>query len=60
MAVSAGDKVAMDGLMKVYKAKFLPKEELAQTLRAFQASNNLADSKDRDDARAYLASKQNG
>ena len=35
--------------MKFYKDELLSKEELAQTLRAFQASSNELKSKDRDD-----------
>ena len=51
VAACAGCQKSMDNLMKVYKMKELPKEELAQTLRAFQASSNEMKSKDRDDAR---------
>ena len=40
----------MDNLMKVYKMKELPKEELAQTLRSYHASSNEMKSKDRDEA----------
>ena len=50
----AGDKGAMDQLMKLYKKEFLSKEELAQTLRAYQASSNEMKSKDRDDARVFF------
>lgn len=35
--------------MKFYKDELLSKEELAQTLRAFQDSSNELKSKDRDD-----------
>ena len=52
IGASAGDQKAMDGLMKCYKNKLLAKEELAQTLRAFQASSDAMKSKDRDDERA--------
>ena len=48
---SAGDQDTMGDLMKLYKQKFLTKEELTQTLRAHQASNDLMKSKDRDHAR---------
>ena len=52
VAASAGDKDAMDCLMKMYKDKLLSKEDLTRTLRAFQASSNEMKCKDRDDARA--------
>ena len=52
LAACAGYQVSMDGLMKAYKFKMLPKEELTQTLRVFQASSNEMKSKDRDDSRA--------
>ena len=39
VAASAGDQESMDDLMKAYKAKLLSKEELTQTLRAFQTSS---------------------
>ena len=51
VAASAGDQDSMDDLMKAYKAKLLSKEELTQTLRAFQTSSNELKSKDRDEAR---------
>jgi len=38
--------------MDAYKEKLLSKEELTQTLRACQASQNEMNSKDRNDARA--------
>ena len=47
----------MDELMARYKAKLLSKDDLTKTLRAFQASSNAMKSKDRDDARAYMAAK---
>ena len=51
VAAIAGDKMSMDHLMKCYKNKLLPKEDLAQILRAHQAPNDLMKSKDRDFAR---------
>ena len=53
VAASAGDKEAVGGLMEAYKNKLLSKEDLAQTLQAFQVSSNAVKSKDRDDERAY-------
>ena len=47
----AGDKEAMDALMKCYKHELVTKEDLSQTLRVYQASSNAMKSKDRDDAR---------
>ena len=52
-AASAGDKESMDMLMDIYKQQLLPKEELAQTLRAYQASRDETKSRDRDDARLF-------
>ena len=52
VAASAGYQVSMDELMANYKDNLLSKEELTHTLRAFQTSNDLMKSKDRDDARA--------
>lgn len=57
VVASAGDKDSMDELMARYKAKLLSKDDLTKTLRAFQASSNAMKSKDRDDARAYMAAK---
>lgn len=57
IAASAGYKEAMDKLMKAYKDKNLSKEELAQTLRAFQASCIEMKSKDRDDSKAFSESR---
>ena len=57
VAASAGDQVAMDGLMEAYKAGGIAKEDLTLTLRAFQMSKNEMKSKDRDDART---AKDNG
>jgi len=54
VAASAGNKVSMDKLMKMYKKNALSKEDLTQTLRSFQTSSNEMKSKDRDDARAFL------
>jgi len=51
VAASAGDQLSMDSLMEFYKDNSLSKEDLAQTLRAYQASSNEMKSKDRDDAR---------
>lgn len=49
VAASAGDQNSMDGLMEYYKEKkLLTKEDLTQTLRAFQASSNEMKSKPRD------------
>ena len=50
----------MDSLMKFYKAKLLSKEDLAQTLRDFQSSNNEMKSKDRDDARVLFDWRTDG
>ena len=60
VAARAGDKEAMDKLMKFYRDKELSKEELSQTLRAFQASTNEMKSKDRDDARLLEEARQRG
>ena len=51
VAANAGDQVAMDNLMKIYKNKAISKLDLAQTLRAFQTSSNEMKSIDRDIAR---------
>ena len=37
-----------------YKNNLLPKKDLAQTLRAYQASSDLMKSKERDDAQCVL------
>ena len=58
VAASAGDQDAMNGLMKAYKEKALSKEDLSQTLRAFQASRDETKSKDRENA-ARLMKEQN-
>ena len=64
VAASAGDKEAMDDLMRVYKDKLISKEELTQTLRAYQTSSNETKSKDRDKVRAmmdqYFANQDRG
>ena len=57
VAASAGDQESMDGLMQLYRKKELSKEELTQTLRAYQASINNMKSKDRDEARVYFAER---
>ena len=54
VVASAGDQESMDDLMRHYKNKLLSKEEITQTLRAFQTSNNELKSKDREDARAFM------
>ena len=54
---SAGCKGSMDKLMQFYshwKELLLSKEELTQTLRAYQASSNEMKSKDRDEAIACM------
>jgi len=48
VVASAGDQDSMDALMDYYKEKMLSKEDLTQTLRAFQASSNEMKSKPRD------------
>jgi len=60
VAARAGDKDSMDSMMDAYKDKELSKEELSQTLRAFQASTNEMKSKDRDDARLLEEARQRG
>jgi len=54
VGASAGYQPSMDDLMRLYKDKVLAKEDLTQTLRAYQASNEITKSKDRDEARALL------
>ena len=54
VAASAGDQESMDDLMKTYKGKLISKEELTQTLRAFQTSKDLTKSKDREDIHALI------
>lgn len=53
VVASAGDQDTMGDLMKLYKQKFLTKEELTQTLRAHQTSSNEMKSKDRDEAKSF-------
>lgn len=60
VAASAGCQEAMDSLMNAYKDKLLSKEELTQTLRAFQASNSEMMSNDREDARLLEESRKTG
>lgn len=55
VVAKAGDQESMDNLMKAYKDNLLSKEELTQTLREFQISNDKMKSKDRDDVRAFMA-----
>ena len=58
VAASAGDQQSLGTLTGFYKDakdEIIPKEDLTKTLHAFQASNNETKSKDRDDARKYLA-----
>ena len=55
VVASAGDKETMNMLMTKYKEKALSKEELTQTLRAYQASSDLIKSDDRDNARVMRA-----
>ena len=57
VAADAGDKETMDTVMAFYKAKELSKEELTQTLRAFQNSSSEMKSKDRDEARTARDNK---
>ena len=51
VAASAGDQESMDRATKAYRQKLISKEDLAQTLRAHQASQNEMKSEDRDIAR---------
>lgn len=54
VAASAGHKGSMDYLMANYKRKLVSKEDLSETLRAYQASTDEVKSKDREDARAAI------
>lgn len=54
VAASAGDQESMDIVMRAYRNKGISKEELAQTLRACQASQNEMKSDDRDDSLAAI------
>ena len=58
VAANAGNKEAMDNLMNCYKKEILSKEDLTQTLRAFQNSVDEMKSEDRDDARVFYARKR--
>ena len=60
VSASAGDQESMDDLMAAYKDKLLSKDDLAQILRAFQASLNETKSKDRDNARVFEEYRQRG
>jgi len=40
--------------MNAYKDESLSKDDITQTLRAFQASSNAIKSKDRDEAKAFF------
>jgi len=60
VAASAGDKGAIDGLMAYFKDKFLSKEDLTQSLRAYQATNSEIMSKDRENARLFEESSRKG
>ena len=57
VAASAGHKGSIDYLMANYKRKLVSKEDLAKTLRAYQASTNEMKSRDRDDG---IAARDNG
>jgi len=46
--------------MKLYKEKVVSKDYLTQSLRAFQASNNEVQSKDRDVARLLEEARRKG
>ena len=54
VAASAGDQASMDYMMTKYKNNCLSKEDLTQSLLAYQASSNEMKSKDRDDANALF------
>ena len=60
VAASAGDQESMDDLMKVYKENRISKEDLTQTLRAYQASIDDMKSKDRDAARLFEEARKKG
>jgi len=57
VTASAGDEEAMDILMTKYKQKLLRKEDLTQTLRAYQTSRNEMKSEDRENAARLLKEK---
>jgi len=54
VAASAGDQDSLDKFMSLYKKEFVTKEDLTQTLRAFQTAKNAMKSKDRDEAKVYF------
>ena len=56
IAASGGHQASMDDLMILYKDELLSKEDLAQTLRAYQTSIDLMKSNDREDVRDLIAS----
>ena len=60
VAACAGDQQSMDRLMKLYKEKVVSKDDLTQTLRAFQASNKEVQSKDRVVARLLEEARRKG
>ena len=55
LAANTGHQESMDAVMKLYRHNIVSKDYLTQVLRTFQASSNELKSKDRDDARAYVA-----
>ena len=57
VAACAGEKESMDRVTKAYRQKLISKEDLVQTLHAFQASNDQMNSKDRDVAREMSQSQ---
>ena len=59
VVASTGDQDSMDYLMKLYKRNKLSKEDLAQTLSAFQTAKNAMKSKDREDAHDLIARYNN-
>lgn len=60
VAAKAGCQISMDGVMAAYRDKLLSKDELTQTLRAFQVSSNEMKSKDRENARLMEESRKKG
>ena len=64
IAASAGYQQSMDCVFAAYKDNSISKEDLAQTLRAYQTSSNETKSKDRDKVRAmmdqYFANQDRG
>ena len=55
VVASAGDQDSMDDLLKLYKNEALTKDELTQTLRAFQASCIEMKNKDRHFGKNFTA-----